>query len=71
MAIVNKKQHLTIDTLDILIISLLLFLVYSSRISESIKKKDENKKELITEMNNLKTEMDDINNILKNKFFDK
>ena len=71
MAIVNKKQHLTIDTLDILIISLLLFLVYSSRISESIKKKDENKKELITEMNNLKTEMDDINNILKNKPFDK
>ena len=39
MAIVEKKQHMTIDTLDVLIILLLLFLVYSSRMSETIKKK--------------------------------
>ena len=71
MAIVDKKKHMTIDTLDILIVFLLLFLVYSSRISDSMKKKNSKKKELIAEINNLKTEMDDVNNILKNKPFQK
>jgi len=71
MAIIDKKKHMTIDTLDILIVFLLLFLVYSSRISDSKKKKNSKKKELIAEINNLKTEMDDVNNILKNKPFQK
>ena len=67
MAIVEEKQHITIDTLDVLLILLLLFLVYSSRISDSIKKKNTKQQKLITEINNLKTEVDDVNNILKDK----
>lgn len=62
---------MTIDTLDVLIILLLLFLVYSSRMSETIKKKNTTQKQLITEINNLKTEVDDVNNILKDKPFNK